>query len=135
MASPRAFFWTLFAVFAGCALLLDGHEGLFALSTPLEPVKVAVWTAFLLFLAYTIYCSSRENLVVSVRGIAQLHWGRQIGADLYLGLCLSLFVVYLNEGSVAVALLWALPALVFVNLAMLLYFAIHFDSIVARFLA
>jgi len=31
--------------------------------------------------------------------------------------------------------LWLLPSLAFVNLATLLYFAIHFDSIVARFVS
>jgi len=33
------------------------------------------------------------------------------------------------------ALLWAVPTLAFANLSILLYFAIHFDEIVARFLA
>jgi len=58
-----------------------------------------------------------------------------VSADLYLGLCLTLFVAYLNEGSVLVVLLWLLPTLFFANLATLLYFAVHYDAIVARFLA
>lgn len=66
--------------------------------------------------------------------IAELHWGRQIGIDLYLGLSLTLFIVYLNEGSVLVMLLWLIPTFAFGNLATLLYFAIHYDAIVARFI-
>jgi hypothetical protein len=134
MASTRTLFWSVFAVFVACALWFDGHASLFATSGPLGGAKLCVWLAFALFLAYTIFCSARENLFVSMRSIAQLHWGRQVGADLYLGLGLALLVVYLNEGSLAVALLWALPALLFANLVTLLYFAIHFDELVARFL-
>jgi hypothetical protein len=84
------------------------------------------WGAYVTFVACALY--------VSIGKIAELHWGRQIGADLYLGLCLALFIVYLHEGAVA-ALLWALPTLAFANLSILLYVAIHFDALVARFLA
>ena len=58
---------------------------------------------------------------------------RQIGADLYLGLFLGLIIVYLHSGFIAV-LLWLIPTLVFANLAMLLYFAIHFDAIADKLL-
>lgn len=133
MASSKLVFWGAFVVFAACALVFNWHDDLFTLSGPLAPVKLLVWAAFLGFLAYTVYCSSREDLFTSIRRIAELHWGRQIGADLYLGVLLTLFVVYLHEGSALVVCLWLLPTLAFVNLATLLYFAIHFDSIVARF--
>jgi hypothetical protein len=134
MISSKSLFWALFSIFVACAFYFDWHENLFAASGPLAALKVSVWTAFFGFLGYTIYCSSREDLLGSVRKLAELHWGRQIGVDLYLGSMLALLVIYLNEGSVLVALLWLLPMLVFVNLASLLYFAIHFDSIVGRFL-
>lgn len=64
------------------------------------------WAAFVGFVAYSAYCTTRENLFTTVRKVSALHWGRQIGLDLYLGLCLSLFVVYLNERSALVALVW-----------------------------
>jgi hypothetical protein len=133
MASSKTLFWTLFAIFVACALYFDWHENVFAMSGPLAGVKIAVWAAFFAFLGYTIYCSSREDLVGSVLELAKLHWGRQIGADLYLGVLLALLVIYLNEGSAGAALLWLLPMLAFANLATLLYFALHFDSIVAHF--
>jgi hypothetical protein len=135
MTWAKVFFWGFFGAFAVTALYFGWHDDLFALSVPLAPVKLAIWAAFLGFLADTIYCSRRENLFTSVAKLAELHWGRQIGADLYLGLSLTLFVVYLNEGSLGVVLLWLLPTLLFANLATLLYFAIHFDEIVASFLA
>jgi hypothetical protein len=134
MSASKPLFWTAFAVVAICALYFDGHADLFSMHTPLAPIKFTVWAAFAGFLGYSIYCSARENLFTSVARIAELHWGRQIGIDLYLGLLLTFFVVYLNEGSVLVVLLWLLPALAFANLVTLLYFAIHFDEIVAKFL-
>jgi hypothetical protein len=45
---------------------------------------------------------------------------------------MALFVVYLHEGPLAL-LLWLVPTLLFGNLSILLYFAIHFDGLVARF--
>ena len=65
--------------------------------------------------------------------MAKMHWGRQIGADLYLGLLVAIFFIYLNEGAV-VALIWFLPTLAFANLSILLYIALNFDTIVGKFL-
>lgn len=42
-------------------------------------------------------------------------------------------VIYLNEGSSLVALAWLLPVLIYANQATLLYFAVHFDELIARF--
>jgi hypothetical protein len=134
MTSTKALFWAAFAVFVLLVLWFDWHEAALATDVPLAPLKLLVWAAFVAFLGYTIYCSTREDLVTSVLGIAKLHWGRQIGIDLYLGLALSLTIVYLNEGSALVTLLWLLPTLAFANLATLLYFALHFDEIVAKLL-
>ena len=131
--SSRNVLWAAFSLFVAGALYLNWHGGIPALAGPLAGVKLLVWGLFAAFLAYTVYCSSRENLFRSLRKVAELHWGRQVGVDLYLGLLLALFIVYLNEGPVA-ALLWALPTLAFANLSILLYFAIHFDSLVAKFL-
>jgi hypothetical protein len=132
--SSKLLFWGAYVVFAVLALYTNWHGSILALSGPLAAVKLVVWTSFAGFLAYSIHCSVREDLLRSVAKIAELHWGRQIGADLYLGLLLALLVVYLHEGPIAV-LFWAVPTLAFANLAILLYFAIHFDSIVSRFLA
>lgn len=134
MANSKSIFWAVFLTFVGCALWFDGHVGLFAFGGPLGTAKRLIWAAWIGFLAYTVYCSSRENLFKTVGKMSELHWGRQIGIDLYLGLMLAVLVIYLNEGSALVALLWLLPGLLFVNLVTYLYFAIHFEEIVARFL-
>jgi len=126
--------WCIYAFFVACALYLNSDENLLDFDGPLGTIKLAVWGALGGFLAYSIYCSSREDLFRSIGNILSLYWGRQIGADLYLGLLLGLLIVYLNEGGL-VALLWLIPIVAFANLAVLLYFAIHFDSIVLKFLS
>jgi hypothetical protein len=127
--------WLAFAVFSGCALLFGRSEELFISRSALPAGKYLAWAAFIAFLAYSIYCSSRENIFRSVASMARLHWGRQIGIDLYLGLAIFLFLIYLQQGSVLVVLLWLLPVLAFANLATLLYLAIHYDSVVAKVLS
>ena len=134
MASSRNLLWAAFAAFVACALWFDGHARLFAFGGPLGTVKLFVWLTWLAFLAYTVYCSVRENLFTTMGKMSELYWGRQIGIDLYLGLLLMVLVIYLNEGSALVAVLWLLPGLLFVNLATYLYFAIHFEELVAKLL-
>lgn len=129
----NALSWGAYAGFVALALYFNWHPRMFSFDGPLGACKLLVWAGLAAFLAYSIYCSSRENIFRSVPKIVAYHWGRQIGADLYLGVLLALFVVYLNEGALAAAL-WALPTLAFANLSILLYFGIHFDSIVAKFL-
>lgn len=59
------------------------------------------------------------------------HWGRQIGIDLYLGVGLAMLLIGLHGGALT-ALLWLVPTIIFVNLSVLLYFAIHLDEIALR---
>ena len=125
--------WGLYFLFAVSALYLNWHDRIVQFDVPLGALKIAVWLLWIGFLMYSVYCSTRENLMSTVGKMSKLYWGRQIGLDLYLGLFLGFIIIYLNEGSVAV-LLWAIPLLLFVNLAMLLYFAIHFDAIVDKFI-
>ena len=127
--------WGVFAAFVACAVGFGWHAALFRFDGAMGAAKAVVWLAFLLFTAYSIYCSGRENIFKTVRTMARLHWGRQIGIDLYLGLALSLAVIYLHEGSVVAVALWLVPVLLFANLATLLYVAVHFESLVARFAA
>jgi hypothetical protein len=133
MRAAKNLLWIGFAGFVAGALYLNWHEHPFRTNGPLAVVKALIWVAFLGFTGYSVYCSRRENLFSTIRKIATLYWGRQVGVDLYLGLLLTLFFVYLHEGSLLVTLIWLVPALVYGNLATLLYVAIHFDSIVARF--
>lgn len=134
MSKRGLFLWCIYALFVVSALFLNWHENPFKFDTPLGAIKLSVWLVLAGFLAYSIYCTSREDLFRSIRSILSLYWGRQIGADLYIGLSLGLLIIYLNEGALAV-LLWLFPIVAFANLAVLLYFAIHFDSIVMKLLS
>lgn len=97
--------------------------------------KSIVWAVFIGFAAYSYYCGTQENFYKSIKTIAALHWGRQVGIDLYLGLGIALGLIYAHEQSVWIMLVWALPTVLFGNLATLLYLAIHYDSLVSRFLS
>lgn len=125
--------WGLYGAFALFALSANWQATTFQFSGPLGGMKAAVWLALFVFLAYSIYCSFHENFFRSVRFIAALHWGRQISVDLYLGLLVGLLIIFLNEGAL-VALVWLVPTLIYANLAILLYVAINFDSIVTKLL-
>jgi hypothetical protein len=70
----------------------------------------------------------------SAKIVFALHWGRQVTIDLYIGLLLSCFFIYLNEASVAVTLLWLIPTLILGNIVPLIYFIINFDSLINHFI-
>ena len=125
--------WGLYFAFALYALIANMRETTFQFSGTLGGMKLIVWLALIGFLSYSVYCSFRENFFRSVRSIATLHWGRQIGADLYLGLLIAIFIIFLNEGAV-IALIWIVPILIYANLVVLLYLAINFESIVTKLL-
>lgn len=124
--------WSVFSLFVVFALAASWHPTIFQFEGAVGVGKAIVWLAFITFTGYSIYCSGRENLFRSIGSIAKLHWGRQVGLDLYLGLILFLGFVFLREGLL-VLLFWSLPVLLFGNLATLLYVAIHFESIVSLF--
>ena len=133
--NPNLISWGVFAAFAACAVGFGWHPALLRFDGPMAPAKIMVWLALLLFTGYSIYCSGQENIFKTIRTMARLHWGRQIGIDLYLGLALFLSVIYLHEGSIIAVALWLVPVLLFANLATLLYVASHFAQLVARFAA
>lgn len=126
--------WIAFFVFVFCAIYFNWHENIFTYEKPLDIGKFAFWAAFIGFTAYSIYCSSKEDLFKTMKVMSGLHWGRQIGIDLYIGISILAFFIYLHSGSMLVLLLWLLPLIAFANLATLLYRAIHYDSLVEKFL-
>lgn len=132
MSRSDRLLWVAYAAFVGLALWLRWSERPFALDGPLWGIKLGLWLAWGAFTAYSVRCSLHESLLASIREIGKLHWGRQVGLDLYIGLTLALLLIGLHAGSPWVALAW-LPALyLFGNLATLVWFAIHFDGLVAR---
>jgi len=124
--------WLVYFVFAALAVYFDWHGDVFSFSGPLAPFKAIIWLAFAGFLAYSVYASRHESLFRTVKVMNRLYWGRQIGADLYIGCFLAMFIIYLNDGALAAAL-WLVPTLLFANLSILLYFALNFEKLVALF--
>ena len=125
--------WFVYAAFVFIAMYFHSGEPLFTSDGQYAAGKLITWALYIGFLVYSIYCTSQENIVKTVKSIYPYHWARQIGLDLYLGVFISMFIIYLNEGSLLVLALWLLPILVFANLAILLYMAMNFNSIVSHF--
>lgn len=90
--------------------------------------------AWVLFSGYTAYCARKEPFFKSCRTVFGLHWGRQVVADLYLGLCLAGGVIYLNEGSLLTTALWMVPILLLGNIGTLAYVALNYESLMRHFL-
>ena len=85
------------------------------------------------FVAYTAYATATESFWKSCRVIWERRWGRQVVADLYIGLLLFTCVVYWHEQSVVWTLVWLVPTLIFGNITTLVYFVLSFDALVAHF--
>ena len=99
----------------------------------METLRIIALLVLLAFSAYTIYVTRAENFFKSLRVFLKLHWGRQVILDLYIGLLLYGFFIYLNEGSLVMTFAWLVPALILGNPVTLLYFVLNFDSIIAHF--
>jgi hypothetical protein len=99
----------------------------------MELFKWFLIVVLVLFTAYTVYCNLKESFFKSFKEIWKLHFGRQAVVDLYIGLLLFGFFVYLIEGSWVTTLLWMLPALPFVNIVALIYVVVNFEKIVLIF--
>ncbi len=124
--------WGVYAIFAVGATFLSWHDQMLSFGGGVGAAKAVVWLALAAFLAYSLQASRKENFMRSMRTLTGLWWGRQVGADLYLGVGLGLGVMYL-DGGLLVLLVWLLPTLFFANLAVLLYVALHFEALVAGF--
>ena len=124
--------WGFYAAFALFAVVSNWQASTLDFGGHLGGFKALIWLALLAFLAYSFYCTTRENFFRSVKTVTSLYWGRQISADLYLGILIGLLIIVLNGGFV-VALIWLVPLLIYANLTMLLYVALHFDEIAAAF--
>ena len=125
--------WLGFFGFAIYALAAGWQPGMLVFKGGAGVGKGLTWLALLGFIAYSVYATSKESIIYIMRDMKASYWGRQIGIDLYIGAAIALSIIYLNEGSFWVLLVWLVPVIIFVNLATLLYLVIHFDQIIARF--
>ena len=99
-------------------------------------IEILRWIAAVLLVVltgHTIYACFAESFSSSFKTIMDLVWGRQTIVDLYLGLILFVFIIYLHQQSWWVTLAWLIPTLILGNIVPLLYFVIYFHSIVAAF--
>ena len=129
----RNLMWIFYFAFVGLAVVFKGDEPLFVSEGPYAAGKYVAWLIFFGFLAYSLYCSSKDSFIKALPRINKEIWVRQIGLDLYIGVAMMTFLIYLNEGSLLFVALWFIPILVFANLAVLLYVAMNYGSIVAHF--
>jgi hypothetical protein len=134
MKLKRHFFWVIYLLFVFSIIYVNWHEQMFSINQQKPIGKILIWLMFIGFSCYTIYCSMNEHFMKSLRKILAFHWGKQIGLDLTLGLIVSLFVIYWHSGSLLFAFLWLIPCIAFGNLTTLLYFAIHYETLVSKFL-
>jgi hypothetical protein len=127
-------FTLLYSIFVISVLAMNWHSNLFSMNQPMVVGKLMIWAVFIGFSIYTIQCSMTEDFFKSLKKITAFKWGKQIGTDLLIGQFLLLFVIYWHTGSLLTVSLWLLPCIAFGNLATLLYFSIHYDTLVAAFL-
>lgn len=130
----RHFLWFLYAVFVVLAILFKGEETLFISEGPYGAGKLITWAVLVLFLLYSLHCHVKEDFFKTMSITVKYYWTKQIGLDLYLGAAMFCGLIYFNEGSILVMLLWFIPILIFANLATLLYLALNYDSIIAHFI-
>jgi hypothetical protein len=125
----RYFLWLIYAAFLILASLFGSREAYFSINGGHGLGKFFVLTAYVTFLAYSVYATKRENFFKSLMSVNRLWWGRQIGADLYISVFLSLGLIYLIEGSLFVTLAWLVPILFFANLAILPYILLNYSFV------
>ena len=97
-------------------------------------VQILFWIGFITFTGFTMYCTKRENFFKSLKKISGFHWGWQIGIDLYIGLFIQAYIIFLTEGSIPLTLLWLLPMLIYGNIITLYYYALKSHLILTHFL-
>ena len=127
------FLLILYVVFVIVAIAFKGEEPLFVSNGPYPYGKPLVWLVLIAFFIYSTYVNSKENFFKTMAITGRYRWTLQIGIDLYLGVALSAVVIYFDGGLMVLAL-WAVPLLIYANLATLLYFAMHYDSVMSLFI-
>ena len=125
--------WIAYFLFLALALNFGSREGLIGTDSPYAGGKLVLLIVYVAFLVFSLYATARANFFKTLAMMNSQLWGRQIGLDLYISVGLSLAVIYLVEGSLAITLLWALPILVFANLAILPYLLMNYAAVLAPF--
>ena len=99
----------------------------------MEPIRILLFIALILFVSFTVYCIKKENFWKSLDAVISLKWGKQVIVDLYLGLFLFGYFIYLNENSFLITLAWLIATLCLGNIVTLLYFIVNYQSLLSHF--
>ncbi len=129
----RFLLWLLYFLFVAVALVYSWDERLLTVEDSVDFSRLLLLAIWISFVAYSYYCSRKENFFRTVSEMSKRYWGRQIGLDLYISVGLSICLVYLVTGSVIQTLLWSLAFIPFANMAILLFIILHLDKIVDAF--
>jgi len=122
--------WIIYALFVAIAITFKSDEPLFLSQGPFAMGKPILWGVLAVFLLYSFHCHRKENFFKTMSITGKYYWTKQIGIDLYIGVGLVAYLIFLNDGPVVLAL-WAVPLLIYANLATLLYLAMNYDSIMS----
>ena len=129
----RLVFWGGFALFVCIALVTQWSDTLLKFDDSKGLVRAGLIVIWLSFTAYSLYCIARESLLQTATDILRLYWGRQVGADLYISVLMSIGLVYLVTSSVTETLLWSIAFIPFANLAILLFIILRLEDILSAF--
>ena len=129
----RILFWGGFALFVGVALVTYWDAKLLRVNDTVGLARLGLISVWLAFTGYSIYCIPQESLWQSAKQILTLFWGRQVTADLYISVFLSIGLIWLVTGSLTETLLWSLVSIPYANLAILLFIILHLDEILTAF--
>lgn len=126
----RVLFWGGFAVCVSVAFATYWDASLLEFGGAAGGARLALLAVWFAFTAYSLYCIPQESLWQSAQDILKFFWGRQVTADLYISVALSIGLVWLATGSVLETLLWGL---FFLPFAIIVFLILHFDEIVGTF--
>lgn len=133
ISTRRILFWGSFASFVCVAVATHWDPSLLEVNDTTGRIRAVLLVVWLAFTGYSIYCIPHESLWRSAQAILKLYWGRQVTADLYISVFLSIGLVWLVTRSAAETVLWSVFIVPFANLAILLFIILRLDDITRAF--
>lgn len=129
----RVLFWGGFTACSSVAFATYWDPSFFEFGSAAGRLRLFLLAVWIAFTGYSLYCIPQESLWNSAVEILKLFWGRQVAADLYISVFLSMGLVFLITGSVWETLLWGLFFLPFANLAILQFLILHTEELIGAF--
>jgi len=130
----KSLFWPIFWLFVFVAIFANWDTQLLNINSSAGLVRTVLFAIWVSFVAYSYYCSRKENIFRTIGVINKFHWARQIEIDLYISVFLSIALVYLVTESVLATAFWSLAFIPFANMGILLFIILHVDEIISAFI-